>query len=82
MPALAAQVLYTSNGTSWNPPTTLTACPPADQQTPNSQVMVSIDLQDPNLSPALKDIFEVNIPLLPPIPMKGTVSGVFRCEGT
>jgi Flp pilus assembly protein TadG len=77
------EVRYTSNGTSWGAPITSTtsrACPPKAQQVTNSAVQVTINLN--NVSQALKDIFVVDIPLLPPIHLENaTISGAFRCEG-
>ena len=56
------------------------ACPTKDQQTLNSAVQVSVNLN--NVSQSLKDIFVVDIPLIPPIHLENaTISGSFRCEG-
>ena len=77
------EVQYTSNGTSWGAPITTgtsRACPPRNQQTPNSAARVSINLN--NVSPSLQEIFVLDIPLLPAINIKGAnISGEFRCEG-
>jgi Flp pilus assembly protein TadG len=76
------EVRYTSNGTSWGSPlpTTSRACPPKSQQTTNSAVQVKIDLN--NVSPSLREIFILDIPLLPSINLTGAnISGEFRCEG-
>ncbi len=79
----ALVVQGTDNGTTWvtKSGTTL-ACAPKSQQTLSSQVRVNINLKDSGLPPTLQNIFEVNIPLMPPIDLTGaTISGVFRCEG-
>jgi hypothetical protein len=55
------------------------SCPPKDQQNTSSQVRVSVDIT--KASAGLQDIFVVNIPMLPPIPLTPTISGAFRCEG-
>ncbi len=80
----AVSVYYTSNGTSWGSPLadTSRACPTKDQQTTESSVKVNVDLKSPSLPAALQNIFTVDIPLIPPIPLTGAqINGVFRCEG-
>ena len=60
--------------------TTARACPPKDQQTVDSAVQVTVNLN--NVPQALKDVFVVDIPLLPPIHLENAaISGAFRCEG-
>jgi len=80
----AITVSYSSNGTAFGSALadSARACPTADQQTDFSSVKVNVNLQDPGLPQALKDIFVVDIPLMPPISLKGAqINGVFRCEG-
>jgi Flp pilus assembly protein TadG len=77
----AITVTYASDGTNFKPipgGDSARACPTADQQTTFSSVRVNVD---PNLDQALTDTFTINIPLMPPIPLKPTINGVFRCEG-
>ena len=80
----ALTVSYSNNGTTFGGPLadTARACPTADQQTDFSSVKVNVNLQDPGLPQSLQDIFVVDIPLMPPISLKGAqINGVFRCEG-
>src|SRR4051812_45321078 len=80
----ALTVSYSSNGTAFGStlPDSARACPTADQQTDFSSVKVNVNLQDPGLPQSLQDIFVVDIPLMPPISLKGAqINGVFRCEG-
>jgi Flp pilus assembly protein TadG len=79
----AVNVYYTSDGVAWGAPLTSgNGCPPKGSQTINSQVRVALDLNSASLPPTLQNIFVVDIPLMPPISLKGaTISGVFRCEG-
>jgi Flp pilus assembly protein TadG len=73
----------TTNGTTWtSTPVGENPCPPKGEQTTSSQVRVRVDLNNAGLPAGLKDIFVVDIPLMPPISLKGaTINGVFRCEG-
>ena len=77
------EVRYTSTGTFGGvpiPAAASRACPPKGLQTVNSAVQVKINLN--NVSPALKDVFIVDIPLIPPIHLENAaISGSFRCEG-
>jgi len=78
----ALNVSYSSNGSTFGPALadSARACPTADQQTNFSAVKVNVDLH--SAPPALQDIFTVDIPLIPPIPLTGAqINGVFRCEG-
>lgn len=79
----AIEVRYTSTGTFGGSPIAVgsaRACPTKDQQTLNSAVQVSVNLN--NVSQSLKDIFVVDIPLIPPIHLENAIiSGSFRCEG-
>ncbi len=73
----ATHVDYWENGAIKTPNA---SCPPKDQQGTSSQVRVWVNINQ--ASPALQDIFVVDIPMLPPIPIKNAnISGVFRCEG-
>jgi Flp pilus assembly protein TadG len=58
-----------------------TGCPPPSQQTINSNVVVSIDVGNAALPANLRDIFTINVPLLPPMVTNPTIRGEFRCEG-
>jgi Flp pilus assembly protein TadG len=78
----ALNVSYSSNGSTFGPALadSARACPTADQQTPFSSVKVNVDLK--SASQALRDIFTIDIPLIPPIPLTNAqINGVFRCEG-
>jgi hypothetical protein len=44
-------------------------------------VVVSINTANAALPANLKDIFTINVPLMPPIVTHPTISGEFRCEG-
>ena len=79
----AVNVYYTTDGTNWGSPlTTGAGCPPKVDQETGSQVKVAVDLTSGSLPPTLTNIFIVDIPLMPPIDLRGaTISGVFRCEG-
>jgi len=80
----ALNVSFSNNGTTFGGALadTARACPTADQQTQFSSVKVNVDLQNAGLPQALKDIFVVDIPMMPPISLKGAqINGVFRCEG-
>lgn len=58
-------------------------CPAATDPlvTNNTAVRVGIDLKNPSLPSSLQDIFTVNVPLLPPIPLTdAAIDGQFRCE--
>jgi Flp pilus assembly protein TadG len=60
----------------------VTTCPPKSAQTPDSVSQVRIDLNSSQLPAGLKDIFTVDIPLMPTISVKNApVLGEFRCEG-
>jgi Flp pilus assembly protein TadG len=55
-------------------------CATVSGTTPDA-VQAVIDLNNAGLPNSLKDIFTVEIPLLPPIPLRGAaVYGEFRCE--
>ncbi len=58
-----------------------TGCPPPSQQTINSKVVVAIDTGNAALPANLKDIFTINVPLMPPIATHPVIRGEFRCEG-
>lgn len=78
----ALNVTYSSDGSTFGPAMadTVRACPTADQQTPFSSVKVNVDLH--SASPALQDIFTLDIPLVPQISLlNAQINGVFRCEG-
>jgi len=78
----ALNVSYANDGQHFGSPlaNNARACPTADQQTNFSAVKVNVDLH--LAPPALQDIFTVDIPLIPPIPLTGAqINGVFRCEG-
>jgi Flp pilus assembly protein TadG len=81
----AVNVYYSSDGgASWGSPLAsgVRVCPPKDQQTLQSADKVSVDLTSPALPAALQNIFVVDIPFIPPIPLTGAkIDGVFRCEG-
>jgi len=81
----AIEVHYSDNpANGWGPPlaSATRACPTADQQTTGSSTMVKVNLKSPALPQSLQDIFVVDIPLIPPIPLTGAqIEGVFRCEG-
>lgn len=53
-------------------------CPP--EATETDQSTVDIDLASAALPVRLQDIFTVDIPLIPPIPITAVVHGEFRCE--
>ena len=79
----ALVVAYTNDGSTW---TTVSganrACPAKSDQTTSSQTKVTVDLNSSALPATLKDIFVLDIPLLPPINLRNaTINGVFRCEG-
>jgi len=73
----------TIDGTTWTAtPAGQNPCPPKALQTTSSQVRVRVDLLNAGLPALLNNIFVVDIPLMPPISLKGAqISGVFRCEG-
>jgi Flp pilus assembly protein TadG len=82
----AVDVYYSDNPSvnGWGTPlaTTVRSCPTKDKQTDESAVRVNVNLKSAALPAALKDIFVVDIPLMPPIPLTGAqIDGVFRCEG-
>ena len=80
----AVNVYYTADGTTGGGPlgNTTTGCPVKANQTTSSQVKVEVDLMSPALPALLDNIFIVDIPMMPPISLKGAqISGVFRCEG-
>jgi Flp pilus assembly protein TadG len=55
-------------------------CAPVNGVTPDS-VITGIDLSSPSLPAGLRDIFTVDIPLLPTINLRTSqVAGEFRCE--
>jgi Flp pilus assembly protein TadG len=58
-----------------------TGCPAPQDQTIDSKVTVAIDVANAALPANLRDIFTINVPLLPPIVTNPTISGEFRCEG-
>ena len=58
----------------------LSATPCPASPTANDTASVNLDLASPALPSGLKDIFTVNIPLMPPITINTAVSGEFRCE--
>jgi len=41
---------------------------------------VTILINNPSLSPAVQEAFQISIPFLPPITLDPTLSGTFRCE--
>jgi len=55
-------------------------CADVNGVTPDS-VIAGIQLSSPALPSGLKDIFTIDIPLLPTIPLRGAqIEGQFRCE--
>jgi Flp pilus assembly protein TadG len=81
-PAIRIQFSYDASVAS--PAWANGVCPaPTDpSKTDNSAVRVAIDLNDAGLPQRLKDIFVVDIPLLPPISLTNAeIDGQFRCEG-
>lgn len=83
--ANAAILVQHSYDTSIASPTWADGPCPAFADPDNTEytaVRVKINLADPGLPPRLQDIFTVNVPLLPPIPLtNATIEGQFRCEG-
>jgi Flp pilus assembly protein TadG len=68
-----------NNGAIYIQPST--GCPTPSNQTPSSSVVVGIDVGNAALPANLRDIFTINVPLLPPIVTNPTIQGEFRCEG-
>jgi Flp pilus assembly protein TadG len=85
IPSNSAAIIVeqTNDGATWaTAPASGKGCPSVASQTTQSAVRVRIDLNSGALPSGLKNIFTVDIPLMPPISLKGvTVSGEFRCEG-
>jgi Flp pilus assembly protein TadG len=80
----AISVQYSYDASVTTPAWAGGVCPAAadPNNTDNTAVRVVIDLNDGALPQRLQDIFTVNVPLLPPIPLTGAdIVGQFRCEG-
>lgn len=81
-PAILVQYSYDASVNS--PAWVAGVCPPTSDpnRTLDAAIRVSINLNDSGLPQGLKDIFTVNIPLLPPISLlDAKINGQFRCEG-
>jgi Flp pilus assembly protein TadG len=76
-------VQYSDDGsTGWAPRTgsTTAACSSPTNPVPtDGAVRVQIFIN--SAPPHLKSLFDVNIPLMPPISMRPTIDAQFRCEG-
>jgi Flp pilus assembly protein TadG len=63
-----------------NPDATIAVQPCPASPGLNSTTVVSIDLGNPALPARLRDIMTLDIPFMPPITLRPTVRGEFRCE--
>lgn len=68
----------TDGGSTWS----AGECPDPEDQTEDTAVRVTVDLDDPDIPANLQNIFTVDVPLMPPIDLTdASITGQFRCEG-
>jgi hypothetical protein len=71
-------MINSSAGSLGGDPWTFTRSGPCDDTTAGGEVTILID--NPSLSPAVQEAFQISIPFLPPITLDPILSGTFRCE--